>query len=384
MKDYEEFRNKTYLNISLVLLAVYTVINISHNLQHLFFIHETSVGIITFNILNAFVGLSCLIIKKKRTEAGINLLLVTLSFTMIAINLYIRQFYNHNNIIVVFPVLLAIFIATKKSALIIAAFNTAAIAFLGIFHRSYDDVMCYFVLTGSILTMIAITFLLKNMIIRLEMMRRQHEDELHGATLKILGYVSELRDSETQNHLERVAIVTGKLLARLQKISKYSRYISEVYISDVVKASMLHDIGKISISDAILLKPGKLTIDEFEEIKKHTVSGSDILERASRNISGQSFFNIAIEITRYHHERWDGSGYPDHLKGFDIPLSARIMAVADVYDALISDRPYKKRMSHEEAIAIIKAGSGTQFDPDIVKCFHHVQKEIYRETHKLL
>ena len=384
MKDYEQFRNKTYLNISLVLFAVYTVINISHNMQHLFFIKETSAGIITFNILNAFVGLSCLIIKKKRTEAGINLLLVTLSFTMIAINLYIRQFYNHNNIIVVFPVLLAIFLASKKSALIIAAFNTAAIAFLGIFHRSYDDFMCYFVLTGSILTMIAITFLLKNMIIRLEMMRRQHEDELHGATLKILGFVSELRDRETQNHLERVAIVTGKLLARLQKISKYSRYISETYISDVVRASMLHDIGKIGISDAILLKPGKLTMDEFEEIKKHTVSGSDILDRASRNISGQSFFNIAIEITRYHHERWDGGGYPDHLKGFDIPLSARIMAVADVYDALISDRPYKKRMSHEEAIAIIKAGSGTQFDPDVVKCFHHVQKEIYRETHKLL
>ncbi|MCP5515282.1 MAG: HD domain-containing protein [Spirochaetales bacterium] len=384
MKDYAEFRNKTYLNISLVLFAVYTVINILHNIQHLFFIKETSAGIITFNILNVFVGLSCLIIKKKRTEAGINLLLATLSFTMIAINLYIRQFYNHNNIIVVFPVLLAIFLASKKSALIIAAFNTAAIAFLGIFHRSYDDVMCYFVLTGSILTMIAITFLLKNMIIRLEMMRRQHEDELHGATLKILGFVSELRDRETQNHLERVAIVTKKLLARLQKISKYSRYISEVYISDVVRASMLHDIGKIGISDAILLKPGKLSIDEFEEIKKHTVSGSDILDRASRNISTQNFFNIAIEITRYHHERWDGGGYPDHLKGFDIPLSARIMAVADVYDALISDRPYKKRMSHEEAIAIIKAGSGTQFDPDVVKCFHHVQKEIYREIHKLL
>lgn len=384
MKDYEEFRNKTYLNISLVLLVVYSAVNLSHNIQHLFFIHEISPGIITFNILNVFVAISCLIIKKGRTEAGINLLLVTLSFTMIAINMYIRQFYNHNNIIVVLPVSLAIFLASKKSALIIAVFNTAAIAFLGIFHRSYDDVMCYFVLIGSILTMIAVTFLLKNMIISLEMMRRQHENELHDATLKILGYVSELRDRETQNHLERVAIVTGKLLERLQKISKYSRYISEVYISDVIKASMLHDIGKIGISDAILLKPGKLTGDEFEEIKKHTVLGSDILDRASRDVSGQSFFNIAIEITRYHHERWDGSGYPDHLKGFDIPLSARIMAVADVYDALISDRPYKKRMSHEEAIAIIKAGSGSQFDPDVVKCFHHVQKEIYRETHKLL
>lgn len=384
MENYEKFRHKTYININLVLLLFFSAINFCHNFQHVFFIPEISAGIITFNILNIFLLLTWLVMKKGYVAAGTNLMLVTLSVTVIALNLYISQFYNHNNILIIFPVLLAIFIASRRTALFISLFNLAAIFLLDIFHKSYDDPISYFVLAGIMSAIIVVAFLLKNMIARLEVMRRQHINELYIATLKILGYISELRDRETTNHLERVSIITAKLVARVKKISRYSNYITESYISDIIKASMLHDIGKIGISDYILQKQGKLDEKEYEEMKRHTILGAEILKRAGDDVTGRSIFTIALEIARHHHERWDGNGYPDNLKGDNIPLSARIMAVADVYDALVSDRPYKKGIRHEEAVAIIKGGSGTQFDPDIVKCFHHVQKEIYRETHQLL
>lgn len=384
MENYEKFRHKTYININLVLLLFFSVINFCHNFQHVFFISEISAGIITFNILNIFLFLTWLVMKKGYVAAGTNLMLVTLSVTVIALNLYISQFYNHNNILIIFPVLLAIFIASRRTALLISLFNFAAIFLLDVFHKSYDDPISYFVLAGIMSAIIGVAFLLKNMIARLEVMRRQHINELYIATLKILGYISELRDRETTNHLERVSIITAKLVARVKKISRYSNYITESYISDIIKASMLHDIGKIGISDYILQKQGKLDEKEYEEMKRHTILGAEILKKAGNDVSGRSIFTIALEIARHHHERWDGNGYPDNLRGDNIPLSARIMAVADVYDALVSDRPYKKGIRHEEAVAIIKGGSGTQFDPDIVKCFHHVQKEIYRETHKLL
>ena len=135
-------------------------------------------------------------------------------------------------------------------------------------------------------------------------------------------------------------------------------------------AAPLHDIGKINISDVILNKPGKLTDDEFAEMKKHTVYGRDMLVRASKNLGETAYLKMAKEIAYSHHEWWDGSrGYPERLKGKDIPLSARIMAVADVYDALVSERPYKKAFSVDEAFRIITEESGTHFDPEVVDAF---------------
>ena len=145
--------------------------------------------------------------------------------------------------------------------------------------------------------------------------------------------------------------------------------LSKEYCDNIVMAAPMHDIGKIEISDTILNKPGKLTEEEFEIMKKHSEYGGDIIKDTISNVEEQEYCNIAYNIARYHHERYDGKGYPDNLKGEEIPLEARIMALADVYDALVSERVYKKAYSKETAIKIIQEGKGTQFDPNLVPLF---------------
>ncbi len=184
--------------------------------------------------------------------------------------------------------------------------------------------------------------------------------------LNILGKVAELKDRDTEQHLERVAMIVKNIAVCLSGDPKLNLYLSSKYIECLKLSSSLHDIGKIAIPDKILLKPDVLSFDEFEIIKAHTIIGGEILEEARRKIGKGTLLDMAIVIARHHHERWDGIGYPDGLKKKEIPLSARIMAVADVYDALVSRRPYKEPINHIEAIKIIRKEKGRQFDPDIV------------------
>jgi energy-coupling factor transport system substrate-specific component len=168
------------------------------------------------------------------------------------------------------------------------------------------------------------------------------------------------------------ALITAyaELIAQQLKRDGKEPEIDDAFVSTIAVAAPLHDIGKINISDVILNKPGKLTDEEFAEMKKHTVYGRDMLVRASKNLGETAYLKMAKEIAYSHHEWWDGSrGYPERLKGKDIPLSARIMAVADVYDALVSVRPYKKAFSVDEAFRIITEESGTHFDPEVVDAF---------------
>ena len=142
------------------------------------------------------------------------------------------------------------------------------------------------------------------------------------------------------------------------------------FTSDHIEiASILHDIGKVSVEDSILNKKDKLTSDEYSRMKDHTIIGADILESVRKMNVKNQYINMGIDITRYHHERWDGKGYPDGIKGNEIPLAARIMAVVDVYDALTTKRPYKSAYSHEKSIGIMLGNSGTQFDPYVLKVF---------------
>jgi putative two-component system response regulator len=140
-------------------------------------------------------------------------------------------------------------------------------------------------------------------------------------------------------------------------------------IDQMVRSSQLHDVGKIAIDDDILRKPGKLTKEEFDEMKKHTLMGGDIIERIQNKTSDRDYLDYAKIFTMYHHERWDGKGYPHGLAGEEIPLPARIMALIDVYDALMSKRPYKEPFTHEESVRIIEEGRGTQFDPVLTDLF---------------
>lgn len=188
-----------------------------------------------------------------------------------------------------------------------------------------------------------------------------------------MSSLSGLRDQETGGHLERTQAYTEVLLNGLSRFPKFRKTLDNNYIKDVITSAPLHDIGKVGIPDSILLKKGKLEPGELESMRQHTVLGGDLLAEAAGKLPFASSLTVAESIARHHHERWDGSGYPDGLAGESIPLAARVVALADVYDALRSTRPYKKAYSHEEAVRIICEGRGTQFDPHLVDVFVNVE-----------
>lgn len=194
--------------------------------------------------------------------------------------------------------------------------------------------------------------------------------EAQEATILALASLAEARDTDTANHIRRTQQYIGCLADKLRGHPEFINVLTDEAIRMIFKSAPLHDIGKVGIPDRILLKPGKLTADEFEVMKKHAEIGYEALVSAEHELGCEiGYFRFAKEIALYHHEKWDGSGYPAGLEGKDIPVSARLMAVADVYDALISRRVYKEPMSHEKAVEIIRAGRGNHFDPDIVDAF---------------
>jgi putative two-component system response regulator len=187
------------------------------------------------------------------------------------------------------------------------------------------------------------------------------------STINSLCALAELRDNETGNHIRRTQNYVRTLATRLSKSPRFAAQLSEETIALLFKSAPLHDVGKVAIPDAILLKPGKLTDEEWLIMKRHAEFGRDALIQAENELGDSiSFLRYAREIAYSHHEKWDGSGYPQGISGVAIPLSARIMAVADVYDALISKRVYKPAMEHSQAVNIIMQGRGNHFDPEII------------------
>jgi len=193
--------------------------------------------------------------------------------------------------------------------------------------------------------------------------------ELQNALLKTMAELVECRDDTTGGHIERTQRGIKILIDELEKSSIYKMETNGWDIDLLLQSSQLHDVGKISIDDNILKKPGKLTAEEFNLMKKHAIFGEQIIEKIETMAKESEFLKYAKIFAASHHENWDGSGYPRGLKGEEIPLLGRIMAVADVYDALTSVRPYKGAFSHEDAVKIIIEGSGTQFDPALVEIF---------------
>ncbi|MEA5047830.1 MAG: HD domain-containing protein [Eubacteriales bacterium] len=193
--------------------------------------------------------------------------------------------------------------------------------------------------------------------------------EAQMATIYALVKLAESRDDDTGAHIERTASYCRLLAQKARALPEYEGFIDEEYITTIHRASPLHDIGKVGISDAILLKPGKLTAEEFAVMKTHVEIGYRTLKSVETRYQSNSFVKMGLEITRYHHEKWDGSGYLAELKGNAIPLSARIMALSDVYDALRSRRIYKEPYSHEKSLEIIREGRGKHFDPVLTDLF---------------
>jgi len=194
-------------------------------------------------------------------------------------------------------------------------------------------------------------------------------------TILSLATLAETRDNETGAHILRTQRYVRALAEKLKDHPRFADELDAETVDLLYKSAPLHDVGKVGIPDAILLKPGKLTDDEFVIMKTHASLGAEALEVAERELGSNSFMRYAREIAATHHEKWDGSGYPNGLKGNDIPISGRLMAVADVYDALISKRVYKPAFTHDKAMGIIREGRGTHFDPDIVDALDAVEDE---------
>jgi putative two-component system response regulator len=199
---------------------------------------------------------------------------------------------------------------------------------------------------------------------------------LQNAIIVWAAEVIEFRDEETGQHVERVQKYLEILLSEMIENGRYSEAVATWDIEAFLKSALLHDVGKIKIRDDILLKKARLTDEELIDMKLHSLYGKSLIESLQNKVPNQTFLEYAKILAHRHHERWDGTGYPDGLKGEEIPLQARMMTIADVYDALISKRPYKKAVSHEEAIKIIIAGRGTQFDPDLTDMFVSLSTKI--------
>ncbi|AVM74853.1 response regulator [Magnetospirillum gryphiswaldense] len=210
-----------------------------------------------------------------------------------------------------------------------------------------------------------------------EVGRRTREiTAIQDVTILAMASLAETRDSDTGNHIRRTQHYIHALADKLRNHPRFSHYLDDSRIDILFKSAPLHDIGKVGIPDRILLKPGRFEPHEFEIMKTHTTLGRDAIEHAERSLGMPvEFLACAKEIAYAHQEKWDGSGYPLGLSGDDIPISARLMAVADVYDALISRRVYKDGMPHEKAVAIIAEGAGSHFDPDIAAAFIEIQDQ---------
>jgi len=220
---------------------------------------------------------------------------------------------------------------------------------------------------------------------RLDELVRERTQELaltKEVTIEAMATLAEWRDPETGGHIKRTQNYVRILAEYMAANPKYAPQLDENTIELLYLSAPLHDVGKVSIPDSILLKPGRLTDEEFTEMKRHTTRGRDALAAAERKLGGNSFLRLAREIAYGHHERWDGKGYPQSIAGEAIPLPARLMSLADVYDALTSRRVYKPALPHEEVATMIRQGRGEQFDPDVVDAFVQLQDEFQTITQR--
>ena len=207
---------------------------------------------------------------------------------------------------------------------------------------------------------------------------KEHTERLarnHQNMIFILADMVENRDSGTGGHIERTSEYVKVIVAEMQKQGTYSEEIKDWDLEMMGICAILHDIGKIGVTDSILNKPGRLTDDEFALMKNHASNGAKIINRVINRTGEDEFLHNALLFAEFHHESWDGSGYPHGLKGMDIPIQGRIMAIADVYDALISERPYKPAFTHEKAVDIIMKDSGKRFDPKISEIFNAIHEQ---------
>lgn len=210
------------------------------------------------------------------------------------------------------------------------------------------------------------------------MLRAREVLRTRDAVIFGLAKLAESRDPETGHHLERIALYSTRLATAMRRHPKFKDVVTRSFVNSIGISSALHDIGKVGVEDAVLLKPGPLTSDEYGRIQQHTVLGGECIRQIQRRVGDPMFLELSREIALHHHERWDGAGYPQGLAGTEIPLAARIVAIADVYDALSVRRVYKDPYSHDVCVEKIRRDAGKHFDPDIVDVFLSIEHQ-FRE-----
>lgn len=250
----------------------------------------------------------------------------------------------------------------------------------GIYTARAAAILCLIVVVFIIVVCITVVFSRgKRIVGQQEEEQKSHQQrvmELQYNTIVGMANLIEGRDGETGEHVKRTGWFVDKIAKKLNTDNIYAEQIDETFLDNLWKAAPLHDIGKIKVPDAILQKPGKLTAEEFEIMKSHAAEGGAIIYETIGGIEERDYIEMAHDMAKYHHEKWDGSGYPEGRSGEEIPLCARIMAVADVFDALISKRCYKEAMSIDEAYRIIEDSAGSHFDPVVAAAFINLRDEV--------
>ena len=232
-----------------------------------------------------------------------------------------------------------------------------------------------------LITSVAVTICVLGVYMNLESPALKELSEYHSELVMGFANLIENRDNNTGGHIKRTSAYVKLIAEELRDKGEYSGILTKDYIADLINAAPMHDIGKVSIPDAVLQKPGKLTDEEFAIMKSHAASGGKIIQETFKNLGDDEYCKIAYEVARYHHEKWNGRGYPEGLKGEEIPICARIMAVADVFDAVSEKRCYRDAMPLEKCFAIIEQGSGQDFDPVVVKAFFDIRDKV-EKVHK--
>lgn len=274
------------------------------------------------------------------------------------------------------------FLLCTVGILMLSYSGTMTTHFTGNSHSSFDlstDAgqftlfMCISTVTAFVMTIIIIVLIVQGN------KRSYYHEQFSGIQFNIITMMADIvenRDENTGGHIKRTAKYVEIIAGELRRQNAYPEILTDEHMNDMIVAAPLHDIGKIHISDTVLNKPGRLTDEEFEIMKSHTTAGRDLLNKARRELGEYEYLNVAVDMAAYHHEWWNGKGYPAGISGEEIPLCARIMAVADVFDALSSRRCYKDAMPIEKAYSIIREETGTHFDPVVSDAFFAVTGQI--------
>lgn len=253
---------------------------------------------------------------------------------------------------------------------------------IGVYMVISMGVMVYqMVFPESLVSSLAVTIIILCIYINMQNPAKMELDQMQAELVYGFANVIESRDGSTGAHVKRSTRYVELIVKELRKKDSYKQILTSDYINQVLQAAPMHDIGKIAVPDAILQKPGKLTEEEYAQIQLHTIKGAELIQSALGNMGNQEYLNVAREVVLYHHERWDGKGYPEGLEGEKIPLHARIMAVADVFDAVSENRCYRAAMSLDKSFDIIREGIGTAFDPVIAETFLDAREKVEQIHH---